>query len=137
MFVPGGPLGRNLPLTAAIRARVRAAGHATPVVACGGINSFELAERALREGACDLVGAARQSLADPDWFLKMELGRGAEIRRCLYTNYCEGLDQKHVEVTCQLWDRDFDLPDAGAGADAALRRTKDGKRRLEPPAWRP
>ena len=135
VYVPGGPLGRNLPAVRAIRQRVRGAGCATPVVACGGINSFELAERALYEGDCDLVGAARQSLADPDWWRKMELGRGDEIRRCLYTNYCEGLDQKHVEVTCQLWDREFDAPDAGAAHGAAIRRTKDGKRRLEPPGW--
>lgn len=129
VYVPGGPFGRNLPQVRAVRERVRAAGCATPVVGCGGINSFELAEGALRDGTCDLVGAARQSLADPDWWLKLELGRGAEIRRCLYTNYCEGLDQKHVEVTCQLWDRDFAL------GPYAL--TQDGKRRLEPPRWTP
>jgi 2,4-dienoyl-CoA reductase-like NADH-dependent reductase (Old Yellow Enzyme family) len=127
VYVPGGPLGRNLPLVQQVRDRVRAAGFATPVVACGGINSFDLAEQALRDGICDLVGAARQSLADPDWWLKMELGRGEEIRRCLYTNYCEGLDQKHVEVTCQLWDREFSL--------GPFTLAKDGKRRLEPPAW--
>jgi len=135
VYVPGGPFGRNLPLAARVRRRVRGVGFATPIVGCGGINSFELAERALREGDCDLVGAARQSLADPDWFEKIEQGRGEEIRRCLYTNYCEGLDQKHVEVTCQLWDRDFAEPDAGAAPGAAIRRTKDQKRRLEPPAW--
>jgi len=129
-----GPFGRNLPLAAAVREHLRDAGHTTPVVGCGGINSFELAETALQDGACDLVGAARQSLADPDWWRKVELGRGDEIHRCLYTNYCEGLDQKHVEVTCQLWDREFEEPDG-----TALRggRTKDGKRRLEPPAWSP
>ena len=137
VFVEGGPFGRNLPLAAAVRQRVRAAGHETPIVGCGGINSFELAEAALRSGECDLIGAARQSLADPDWFLKMELGRGAEIRRCVYTNYCEGLDQKHVEVTCQLWDRVFSEPDAGAAPDAPIKRTADGKRRLGPPPWRP
>jgi 2,4-dienoyl-CoA reductase-like NADH-dependent reductase (Old Yellow Enzyme family) len=130
VYVPGGPFGRALPAAKAIRERVRAAGFTTPVVACGGINTFELAERALAEGACDLVGAARQSLADPDWWRKTELGRGAEIRRCEYTNYCEALDQKHVEVTCQLWDRDF-TDDEGAA------RTQDGKRRLEPPRWSP
>lgn len=137
VYVPGGPFGRNLPGVRAVRAAVRAAGCATPVVGCGGINSFELAEQALRDGTCDLVGAARQSLADPDWWRKMELGRGSEIRRCLYTNYCEGLDQKHVEVTCQLWDRDFERPDAGAAPGAPVRRTQDGKRRLEPPGWAP
>ncbi len=140
--IEGGPFGRNLPLARAIRARVRAAGCATPVVASGGINSFELAERALADGDCDAVGAARQTLADPDWFLKMETGRGDEIRRCIYTNYCEGLDQKHRQVTCQLWDRDFDAPDGVAGTDdsprsrAAIARSADGKRRLVAPAWR-
>jgi len=133
VYVADGPFGRNLPLSRAVRSRLRAVGLDTPVVGCGGINSFELAERALERGDCDLVGAARQSLADPDWFRKMELGRGAEIRRCLYTNYCEGLDQKHVEVTCQLWDRNFA---AGIGG-ADVPRTKDGKRRLEPPPWTP
>jgi 2,4-dienoyl-CoA reductase-like NADH-dependent reductase (Old Yellow Enzyme family) len=135
VYVPGGPFGRNLPLVKQVRDRVRAAGCSTPIVACGGINSFELAERALRDGTCDLVGAARQSLADPDWWLKMELGRGSEIRRCIYTNYCEGLDQKHVEVTCQLWDRELELPDAGAPPGTAPKRTRDARRRLEPPAW--
>jgi len=131
VFTDGGPFGRNLPLSRAVRERVRAAGHATPVVGCGGINSFELAEAALANGDCDLVGAARQSLADPDWFRKVELGRGDEVRRCLYTNYCEALDQKHVEVTCQLWDREF------VEGESDVPRTKDGKRRLEPPAWTP
>ena len=32
---------------------------------------------------------ARQALADPDWFVKVKLGRGDEVRRCTYTNYCE------------------------------------------------
>jgi len=132
-----GPFGRNLHLAAAVRASVRAAGFDTPVVAAGGINSFELAEAALRDGQCDAVGAARQSLADPDWFLKVERGRGAEVRRCSYTNYCEGLDQRHKQVTCRLWDRDLEAPDAGlpAGPGAGPRLSADGKRRLLAPPW--
>jgi len=130
-----GPFGRNLPLSRAIRAAVRAAGCATPVGGAGGINSFEIAESALREGSCDFVCAARQSLADPDWWLKLELGRGEEIRRCIYTNYCEGLDQRHKQVTCQLWDRELELPDPGA-EDGSVRRSHDGKRRLVAPPWR-
>lgn len=122
-----GPFGRNLGLSGAVRKAVRAAGFTTPVVGAGGIATFDLAEAALRRGDCDLVGAARQSLADPDWWLKMEEGRGAEVRRCEFTNYCEGLDQKHKEVTCRLWDK---LPCApGEAATLSL----DGKRRLLPP----
>jgi 2,4-dienoyl-CoA reductase-like NADH-dependent reductase (Old Yellow Enzyme family) len=131
---PEGPFGRNLPLSRTIRSAVRAAGFQTPIGGAGGINSFEIAERALRDGDCDFVGAARQSLADPDWWRKIEEGRGGEIRRCIYTNYCEGHDQRHHQVTCQLWDRDFELGDPGA-ADGSIRRSEDGKRRLVPPPW--
>ena len=130
---PGFPFGRNLPLSRRIRSAVRAAGFETPIGGAGGINSFELAEGALASGDCDFVAAARQSLADPDWWRKMEEGRGAEIRRCIYTNYCEGLDQQHKQVTCQLWDRDFEMADPGRDEIA---RSLDGKRRLVPPPWR-
>lgn len=123
-----GPFGRNVPLAAAVRAAVRGAGHATPVVAAGGINSFELAEAVLARGEADFVAAARQSLADPDWWEKMRTGRGAEIRRCLYTNYCEGLDQRHRQVTCQLWDR-LGVEEPGVALAA------DGRRRLVAPPW--
>lgn len=125
-----GPFGRNVPLAAAIRAAVRAAGFPTPVVTAGGICDFAQAEAILQRGEADVVAAARQSLADPDWWEKMRTGRGGEVRRCKFTNYCEGLDQKHKEVTCQLWDRDFGAPDA-----ASVPRSADGKRRLLPPPW--
>ena len=35
---------------------------------------------------------------------------------CEYTNYCEGLDQKHKPVTCKLWDK------VEPGDDAPYRR---------------
>ncbi|MEZ4399858.1 MAG: NADH:flavin oxidoreductase [Kofleriaceae bacterium] len=121
-----GPFGRNLPLAAAIRAAVRAAGHATPIVGAGGIASVAQAEAALADGACDVVAAARQTLADPDWFAKLEAGAGATIRRCEFTNYCEALDQRHQPVTCKLWDR-IGLDQPGVAT------TSDGKRRLVAP----
>jgi 2,4-dienoyl-CoA reductase-like NADH-dependent reductase (Old Yellow Enzyme family) len=125
-----GPFGRNVPLAAAIRGAVRAAGLATPVVTSGGIASFERAEAILAAGEADFVAAARQSLADPDWFRKIRLGYGHLVRRCEFTNYCEGLDQHHKQVTCKLWDR-VALDEPG------LRLASDGKRRLAAPAWRP
>jgi 2,4-dienoyl-CoA reductase-like NADH-dependent reductase (Old Yellow Enzyme family) len=126
-----GPFGRNVPLAAAIRQAVRAAGRTTPVVTSGGITTFEQAEGILARGEADFVGAARQSLADPDWFLKIRLGLGHLVRRCEFTNYCEGLDQRHKQVTCKLWDREL-TPD-----DATLRLASDGKRRLNAPPWEP
>src|SRR5262249_56603786 len=91
----GGPFGRNVPLAAAIRSALREAGHSTPVVTSGGIHAFEQAEGILRRGEADFVAAARQTLADPDWFRKIRLGFGEAVRRCQFTNYCEGLDQRH------------------------------------------
>ncbi|MFN7941258.1 MAG: NADH:flavin oxidoreductase [Thermoanaerobaculia bacterium] len=121
-----GPFGRNVEPAAAIRAAIRAAGLATPIVVVGGINSFAQAEAILARGDADIVGAARQSLADPDWYEKVRQGRGAAVRRCTYTNYCEGLDQMHKQVTCRLWDREV-LEEPG------VRLSTDGKRRLVAP----
>lgn len=123
-----GPYGRNVAPTAAIRQAVHETGHNTPVVVTGGIHGFGQAEAILQAGQADIIGAARQTLADPDWFLKARLGRGAEARTCEYTNYCEGLDQKHKQVTCKLWDR--------AALDAnRVHLSADGKRRLVAPEW--
>lgn len=125
-----GPFARNIPCTHQIRQAIRAAGFATPIVATGGIYGFDQAEGILQRGEADIVGAARQSLADPDWWMKMKLGRGEEINRCVFTNYCEGLDQRHKEVTCKLWDRKFT-------AGEAVSVAKDGQRRLAAPDWNP
>ena len=123
-----GPFGRNLPATQSVRDALRAEGLDTPVVVAGGVHGFDQAEAILASGQADIVAAARQSLADPDWWLKLRRGRGAEVRVCGYSNYCEGLDQKHKQVTCKLWDR-IDL-------DGQVRAmSMDGKRRLEAPPW--
>ena len=124
-----GPFGRSVPLVASIKHAVNDAGFKTPVVATGGVSTFEQAEEILRLGQADIVGMARQALADPDWFVKVKLGRGSEVRRCTYTNYCEALDQAHRPVTCKLWDR-VDLDETG------IATVDNGRRRLEPPAWR-
>ncbi|MGH6884778.1 MAG: NADH:flavin oxidoreductase, partial [Geminicoccales bacterium] len=100
-----GPFGRNVEPAKRIRQAIRAVGLNTPVVVSGGIRGFDQAEAILESGGADVIGAARQSLADPDWFLKVRLGRGAMVRQCCFTNYCEGLDQMHKQVTCKLWDR--------------------------------
>jgi len=125
-----GPFGRNFEAAAQIRNAIRAAGHVTPVVVTGGVHGFQQAEEILSEDRGDIVGFARQALADPDWFLKVRLGRGDENIVCEYTNYCEALDQKHVPVTCKLWDR------VNMDEDGIL-KTPDGKRRLTAPVWEP
>ena len=125
-----GPFGRNREATCAVREAVRAAGCPTPVVLSGGVSTFEQAEDILRSGVADVVASARQSLADPDWFRKLRLGLGDQVRRCVFTNYCEGLDQVHKEVTCKLWDH-LELE------NHEIPRSADGRRRLVAPAWEP
>src|SRR5256714_323626 len=74
-----GPFGRNVPLVAAIKRAVNAAGFKTPLVATGGIATFEQAEGILQRDEAGIAGLARQALADPDWFLKVKAGRGREV----------------------------------------------------------
>ena len=94
----------------------------------GGIFNFAQAEDVLKNKQADIIGFARQSLADPDWFEKVRLGLGSEVRLCRYSNYCEGLDQKHKQVTCELWDREnLNSPN--------LAKSIDGRRRLVAPEW--
>jgi len=124
-----GPFGRSVPLVANIKQAVKAAGFDTPIVATGGITTFAQAEAIIQSGDADIAGLARQALADPDWFIKVKLGRGDEIRRCTYTNYCEALDQAHRQVTCKLWDRkELDEP--------RIALAEDGRRRLLAPNWK-
>jgi len=123
-----GPFGRSVPLVAKIKHAVNEAGFNTPLVATGGVTTFEQAEAILQNGDADIIGMARQALADPDWFRKVKLGRGDEVRRCTYTNYCEALDQAHRQVTCKLWDRK-ELDEEG------IAMASDGRRRLLAPEW--
>jgi 2,4-dienoyl-CoA reductase-like NADH-dependent reductase (Old Yellow Enzyme family) len=78
-------------------------------VAVGGIHNFQQAEAVLAEQQGDIVGLARQALADPDWFRKVRSGR---------------------QVTCELWDRE-DLGQSG------IVLSTDRRRRLLPPDWTP
>lgn len=122
-----GPYGRNLEPTAAIRNTIRNAGLTTPIVVAGGIHSYQQAEDILQADKADVIGIARQAIADPDWFRKVKSGCGSEVRQCEYSNYCERLDQNHQEVSCNLWDKKDKV-------DTPL--SKDGRRRLIAPAWK-
>jgi len=113
------PVAVNTYLADGIRAAVRAAGLATPVVTAGKIHRFEDAERILEEGRADLIGMARALLADPDLPRKWREGRDADARECVFCPYCEEEDQRHRLVTCTLWPKD----------------PRDHRRRLIPAAW--
>jgi 2,4-dienoyl-CoA reductase (NADPH2) len=57
-----------------------------PVVASNRINMPHDAEKLLARGDADLVSMARPFLADPDWVVKAQSGRGDEINTCIACN---------------------------------------------------
>lgn len=57
-----------------------------PVVAFGRIKDADLAEHMLAAGEADLVGMARQLIADPETPRKLVEGRAAEVRACIGCN---------------------------------------------------
>ncbi len=76
-------MGTFVPLAEAIKKSV-----AVPVMAVGRINLPEVAESILEEGKADLIGIARQLLADPYWPKKVQEGRADEIVACKSCNTC-------------------------------------------------
>ncbi|WP_329781325.1 NAD(P)/FAD-dependent oxidoreductase [Parolsenella catena] len=83
------PAGCFVPVARAVRKRFAAdgvrsnAGLPVPVVAVGKLGYPDVAERALREGSCDMVMLGRPLLADPEWPNKAFAGRVADIRPCI------------------------------------------------------
>lgn len=57
-----------------------------PLVATNRINTPEVAEQLLAEGACDMVSMARPFLADPAFVRKAREGRADEINTCIGCN---------------------------------------------------
>lgn len=70
-----------------------------------GINSVEIAEKALREGSCDAVALARPLLADPDFPSKAEKGWIDRIIKCTSCYHCYYLALQGTEVKCKQWER--------------------------------
>jgi hypothetical protein len=111
-------------LAAAIKQVLDEKGLAVPVASVGKISDPEEAERLLIEGKADLIGMARQLLADPDWPRKLREGRREAILRCIYCNVCKQLDENFKEVHCFLWPK---------GARQAPREAAPGA--APPPRW--
>ena len=71
-------------------ARMRAAGITALLEPIGGFQEPDEMEQYLREGRCDLFGAARAFIADPEYGRKIQEGRGEDIVPCLKCNKCHG-----------------------------------------------
>ena len=69
--------------------QVRSAAGDVPVLSVlGNITSMEDAEAALQAGVCDVVGAARQLIAEPDFVQNARGGLESQSRTCIACNWC-------------------------------------------------
>lgn len=77
------PVARTTKEWFAERGVVANTGLPVPVVAVGKLGQPDTAERALRDGDCDLVMLGRPLLADPEWPNKVYAGEVADVRPCI------------------------------------------------------
>ena len=73
-------------VTQKMKAEFAAAGIPTPLVASNRINTPEVAEQLLADGAADMVSLARPLLADPDFVAKAARGQSDLINTCIACN---------------------------------------------------
>jgi dimethylamine/trimethylamine dehydrogenase len=89
------PEGSQRPWTHRVREAT-----AKPVVAVGRYSSPDLMADIVRSGAVDLIGAARQAIADPFLPRKIAEGRLDEIRECTGSNVCILREEAFRHVGC-------------------------------------
>jgi len=95
--------GEYLPLTRNLRDAI---GGAVPLIGVGKIPTPDLAEQALQEGDCDLVGMTRAQIADPDLVNKVANGMAHRVRTCTGSNQgC--FERASYPITC------FQNPEVG------------------------
>jgi 2,4-dienoyl-CoA reductase-like NADH-dependent reductase (Old Yellow Enzyme family) len=82
------------------------------VIAEGRINRPEIGERALAEGACDLVGMTRALIADPLAVMRARQGETARIRECIGYNLCIARRIRKFPIAC--------VQNPAAGAERTL-----------------
>jgi 2,4-dienoyl-CoA reductase-like NADH-dependent reductase (Old Yellow Enzyme family) len=95
--------GEQASLAGAVKSRVQC-----PVIAVGGMEDPEAAERVLEAGKADLVAVGRALIADPDFPRKILENRGDEITFCIKCNEkCFGNLSAGIPIACA------ENPDAG------------------------
>jgi mycofactocin system FadH/OYE family oxidoreductase 1 len=93
--------GFAIDLARRVRAALRAAGSAMPVVAQGSIVDWGQAEWAITDGAADAVEMTRAQLADASLVSKLRANQSARIRPCILCNQtCKVRDNRNPIVTC-------------------------------------
>ncbi len=80
--------------------QVKAVMGAVPVVNNGRFTSPDDMIGVINDGQCDIIGAARPSIADPFLPNKIEEGRNEDIRECIGCNMCVSKFQQHGQIYC-------------------------------------
>src|ERR1700678_320242 len=112
------PPGYALFIPSAIREAV-----GVPVVGVGRFKDPLQADRALREGLCDLVGVVRGQIADPEFAIKARSGHPTDIRTCLSCNQeCVG------RMGLNRWLGCIENPRTGREAEAVPPPRRRGRR---------
>ena len=73
-----------------------------PVISGGVVKRPEMAEDIIKNQQADLVFLGRALLADSNWALKAEEGRGEDIRPCIMCNNCIESNFKGIAVNCAV-----------------------------------
>jgi 2,4-dienoyl-CoA reductase-like NADH-dependent reductase (Old Yellow Enzyme family) len=74
-----------------------------PIFLVGGVDNPKLAEKALSDGACDMVAMTRPNIADPDLVNKLRAGEEDDIIHCIRCNQgCIGRLFESSPMTCIL-----------------------------------
>jgi dimethylamine/trimethylamine dehydrogenase len=71
-----------------------------PVVNVGRFTNPDTMAHIVRDGQCDIIGAARPSISDPFLPLKISEGRLDEIRECIGCNYCISRFDSGSRIAC-------------------------------------
>ena len=103
------------------------AGVEVPVVAVGKLGYPDVAEKALRDGQCDMIMLGRPLLADPEWCNKAFEGRVEDICPCIGCQ--EGCVNEFVEgghIQCAVNARTGFEDSISEQASPALRKKKIG-----------
>ena len=79
----GAKEGWKIPFAAEVKKNV-----SVPVMATGTIRHLEIMEKALEDGACDLIGMGRGLLAEPEFVKKIAEGRQDELKCCINCMNC-------------------------------------------------
>ena len=76
------------PVTLHVAEAVKKSGAKLIVCPSGGYQNPDLCEKWLREEKCDMFAMARSFIADPDYYRKVQEGRGEDIIPCLRCDKC-------------------------------------------------